>query len=74
MKKLSECKVFFKDLFFDCLDENGFEKSPFECTERAQFEIFVNTLNFIYGNDFEVVRPLWAKEALNEYYSKLQTV
>lgn len=27
MKKLSECKVFFKDLFFDCLDENGFEKA-----------------------------------------------
>ena len=65
-----EAAVYFKDLLFNCLDENGFEKSPFDCTERAQYETFTNTLKFIYGNEFESIRPTWTQEALNEYYSQ----
>lgn len=26
MRNLSECKNYFKDLFFNCLDENGLKK------------------------------------------------
>lgn len=70
MRKLSECKNYFNDLLFNCLDENGFDKSPFDCTERAQYETFINTLKFVYGNEFESVRPTWTQEALNEYYSQ----
>lgn len=70
MRKLSECKNYFKDLLFNCLDENGFDKNPFDCTERAQYETFINTLKFVYGTEFENIRPTWTQEALNEYYSK----
>lgn len=69
MKKLSECKELFKDLFFNCLDEKGFEKSPLECTERARIEMFCDTLNFIYDQEFKSMCPIWTHEALNEYYS-----
>ena len=72
MRKLSECKNYFYDLFFNCLYENGFEKNPFDCVERARFETFTNTLKFIYGNEFESIRPTWTQEALNEYFSKQQ--
>lgn len=70
MRKLSECKEFFKDLYFNCLDENGFERNPLECTERTQFETFCNTLNFIFGHEFENIRPIWTQESLNEYYEE----
>ena len=69
MRNMSECENYFKNLFFNCISENGFEKSPFDCTERAQFETLINTLKFIYGAEFESVRPTWTQEALNEYYS-----
>lgn len=69
MRKLSECKNFFNDLFFNCLNENGFNKSPLDCTERAQFETFCNTLHFIYGQEFENVKARWTQEALKELYS-----
>lgn len=69
MRKLTECKEFFKDLYCDCLNENGFEESPCECTERAQFETFCNTLHFIYRQEFENVKARWTQEALKEFYS-----
>lgn len=71
MKKLSEYKNFFQCTFFNCLDEKGFDKSPFDCTERAQYETLVTTLKFIYGAEFENIRPTWTQETLNEYYSSI---
>lgn len=71
MKQLSECKEFFNDLFFNCLDNAAFEKSIFDSTEKAQFETLCDTLKFVYGSAFETIRPTWTQEALNEYYSNL---
>lgn len=71
MKTLNECKEYFKDLYMDCLEENAFEKSTFESTERARFEMFCDTLKFIYGENFKTVQPIWAQDALNEFYSQI---
>lgn len=69
MKNIAECKEFFKDLHMDCLSENAFEKSAFDSTEKAKYEMFCETLKFVYGQEFERVRPLWTQESLNEFYS-----
>lgn len=69
MKKLSECKEYFKDLYMDCLSVKAFEKSIFECTELARYEMHCETLKFIYGEEFEQVEPHWISEALKEFYS-----
>ena len=53
MKQLSDCKEYFNDLLFNCLDNEAFEKSIFDSTEKAQFEMLCNTLKFVYGSAFE---------------------
>lgn len=69
MKKLSEMKAYFQDLFESCQLAGGFEKSIFDCTERARFEMFCETLGFIYGDAFKDIRPTWTQEALEHFYS-----
>lgn len=69
MKKINDCKEYFKDVFMNCLEEDAFEKSQFESTEKARFEMFCETLKFVYGEEFEKVRLAWTQEALNEFYS-----
>ena len=54
MRKLSECKNYFKDLLFNCLDENGFDKRPFDCTERAQYETLVTTLKLSMARNLKI--------------------
>ena len=56
MKNLSECKEYYKDLYMDCLENDSFEKSIFESTEKARYETFCETLKFIYGADFENIK------------------
>lgn len=69
MKKLIECKEYYKDLYMDCLANTSFEKSIFESTERAKYETFCDTLSFIYGIDFEKIKPIWSNEANKEFFS-----
>lgn len=68
MKTCCECKEFFKDLYQDCLQGKGFEKSIFDSTEKARLETFCETLEFIFGEQFTKVKTIWAQEALNEFY------
>ena len=69
MKKIEECKEYYKDLYCNCLESNAFEKNIFDSTELARYEMFCETLKFIYGNNFEVVRPVWSSEASDEFFS-----
>lgn len=68
MKELNECKQYFKELHLNCLKNNSFSKDIFQSTELAQYETFCNTLNFIYDSEFQLVKPIWINEALNEFY------
>ena len=68
MKALYECKEYFKDLYMDCLEDHAFDKKVFESTDLAKFNTLCETLRFIYGADFEYIRPTWTQEALNEFY------
>lgn len=70
MKNLSECKEYYKDLYMDCLENDSFEKSIFESTEKARYETFCETLKFIYGADFENIMPNWSNDASKEFYSR----
>lgn len=70
MKELHECKEYFKDIYTDCLTENAFEKSIFESTERARYEMQFEVLEFIYGKDFKKVVNSWQQEALHEFFKK----
>ena len=65
LKKLKEMRTYFQDLFESCQLAGGFEKSIFDCTERASFEMFCETLGFIYGDAFKDIRPTWTQEALD---------
>ena len=69
IKTLNECKEYFKKLYTDCLVESAFEQSIFDSTEKARYEMFCDTLNFIYGKKFEKMKPFWIQEASNEYFS-----
>lgn len=69
MKKLEECKEYFKDLYMDCLQEDAFEKNVFESTALARYEMFCETLKFIYGSDFKSARSRWTSEAANEFFA-----
>ena len=73
MKNLSECKEYYKDLYMDCLENDSFEKSIFESTEKARYETFCETLKFIYGADFENIMPNWSNDASREFYSRKQS-
>lgn len=71
MKKVIECKEYFKDILTNCLVEDAIGKSIFDSAKKAMFETICNTLKFVYGEDFENLKPLWTQETLNEYYSKI---
>lgn len=73
MKNLSECKEYYKDLYMDCLENDSFEKSIFESTEKARYETFCETLKFIYGEDFKNIMPNWSNDASKEFYSRKQS-
>ena len=68
MKKLYECKEYFKDLYMDCMEDIALRKSIFESTDLAKFNTLCETLKFIYGADFDYIRPTWMQEALNKFY------
>lgn len=70
MKKLHECKEYFKGVYTDCLAENAFEKSIFESKERARYETQFEVLEFIFGEDFKKVVNSWRQDALNEFFKK----
>lgn len=70
MKKLEECKEYYKDLCMSVLAVEGFEKSQFECTELARYNAHKETLIFVYGAEFEKTERNWQREALNEFYKK----
>ena len=70
MKKMEDCKEYFKDVFKTCKAYGGFEaNSIYDSTERAQYETLCETLKFIYGEEFKSAAPRWAQEALNEYFT-----
>ena len=69
MRKLSECKEYFKDLYINCLASNAFGKSIFESPDIARYEMFCETIEFVYGTDFKQIKPIWSQEASNEFYS-----
>ena len=69
MRKLNECKEYFKDLYIDCLASNAFGKSKFESPDIARYEMFCETIEFVYGTDFKQIKPIWSQEASNEFYS-----
>lgn len=71
MKKISECKEYFKDVLTNCLIEDALGKSIFDSPEKAMFETLCNTLKFVYGKEFEYLKPIWSQETLNEFYSKI---
>lgn len=71
MKKVTECKEYFKDVLTNCLNEDALEKSIFDSPEKAMFETLCNTLKFVYGEEFEYLKPTWMQETLNECYSKI---
>lgn len=73
MKKISDCKEYFKDVFMDCLEENALKKNKFESTENVRFEMLCETLKYIYGEDFNKIRPTWTQKASNEFYSQQTT-
>lgn len=70
MKNLGECKEYFKDLHMSCLEEDALEESVFESTEKARYEMFCETLEFIFGEEFIQIMPTWTQESLNEFYSR----
>lgn len=70
MKKLIECREYFKDLLTDCLCDDALEKSIFDSTEKVRYETFCETLKFVYGQEFELIKPIWVQETLNEFYSQ----
>lgn len=60
MKRLEECRAYFEDVFMDMLDDSEEEK---------RFEMFEETLIFIYGDEYKRIEPRWKQDALNKYYS-----
>lgn len=46
------------------------KKKHFESTEKAKYETFCETLQFIYGADFKNIMPNWSNDALKEFYSR----
>lgn len=72
MKKLNECKEYFKELHLNCSKYNSFQKNIFDSTELAQYEAFCDVLDFIYGSEFQQVKSVWINEALNEFYNQNQ--
>ena len=69
MKKLNECKEYFKDLYINRFAPNAFGKSIFESLDIARYEMFCETIEFVYGTDFKQIKPIWSQEASNEFYS-----
>lgn len=51
-------------------ENDSFEKSIFESTEKARYETFCETLKFIYGEDFKNIMPNWSNDASKEFYSR----
>lgn len=68
MRKLEECKEYYKDMYMDVLAVEGFGKDIFECVELAQYNAHRETLKFVYGAKFDAIERYWQREALNEFY------
>lgn len=68
MKRLEECKEYYKDLYLNVLEANGFERNIFDCVELAQYNAHRETLEFVYGAEFDKTEKTWQSEALREFY------
>lgn len=69
MKEIKECNELYKDLYWDCLEEGAFDKRPCENSAIARYNMFCDTLRFIYGEkEFNRVEPTWSRDAGNEFY------
>lgn len=60
MKRLEECRAYFEDVFMDMFDDSE---------EGKRFEMFEETLTFIYGDEYKLIAPRWKQDALNKYYA-----
>lgn len=60
MKKLEECRAYFEDVFMDMLDDPK---------ESKLFEMFEETITFIYGDEYKQISARWKQDALNKFYS-----
>lgn len=60
MKRLEECKAYFEDVFMDMLDDSE---------ENKRFEMFEETLTFIYGDEYKRIEARWKQDVLNKYYT-----
>lgn len=61
MKRLEECRAYFEDVFMNMLDDSE---------ESKLFEMFEETLAFIYGDEYKRIAPRWKQDALNKYYTE----
>lgn len=63
MKKLEECRAYFEDVYMDMLDSRA------NSDEDKRFEMFEETLTFIYGDEYKRIEPHWKQDALIKYCS-----
>lgn len=68
MRKLEECKEFYKDMYMEVLAVERFEKSQYECMELAKYNAHRETLKFVYGAEFGEIEKTWQREALKEFF------
>lgn len=66
MKKLEECRAYFEDVYMDMLDTLD---TNAKSDEEKLFNMFEETLAFIYGDEYKRIEPRWKQDALNKYYS-----
>lgn len=65
MKRLEDCKEYYKSVYSSRIAYD-------DDKETTRFNMFRETLSFIYGYDFKVIENLWQQEALNELYSNVK--
>lgn len=63
MKRLEECRAYFDDVYMDMLDTYT------DSDERKRFEMFEETITFIYGDEYKQISARWKQDALNKFYS-----
>lgn len=66
MKKLEECKEWYKDLFITWLEYQDEE-------DEIRLNHLRETLEFIYGEyEVDAAEKKWIQEAKKEYYTELE--
>lgn len=67
MKQLAECKEYFKGLYKN-VKYSKMRKDEYEEEYTIRFNFFCEAMRFIYGDDFDMIRPHWTREAITEFY------